>query len=199
MLSKVMVLLGIKGGLLLVGFLVSGVSLLVTSQDVFCLSCHEMRSYKEELSRSPHAKDANGKPIGCAQCHVSSSGLISLLETKVAVGINSLWTHFTSENLLLDRSVMRETARKYVADANCRSCHENLLLNASQTGPVPPKAKPHIWNILKKIPIQAAVDVPAATANLTNMLPRLKSKVACPATRRWRTVLFGSLKSASDR
>lgn len=139
-------------GLLLVGFLVSGVSLLVTSQDVFCLSCHEMRSYKEELSRSPHAKDANGKPIGCAQCHVSSSGPISMLETKVAVGINSLWTHFTSENLLLDRSVMRETARKYVADANCRSCHENLLLNASQTGPVPPKGQTAHLEYLKKNP-----------------------------------------------
>ena len=152
MFSKVITLLGIKGLLLFVGFLVSGASLAATSQDVFCLSCHEMRSCKEELSRSPHAKDASGNPIGCAQCHVSSSGLFSMLETKVAVGASSLWTHFMSEKLLLDRSEMRETARKYVADANCRACHENLLLNAAQNGPVSPKGQAAHLEYLKKNP-----------------------------------------------
>ena len=125
---------------------------MATSQDGFCLSCHEMRSYKEELLKSPHAKDAKGKPIGCSQCHISSSGLISMLETKVALGITSSWKHFTSDELLLNRAQIRDTARKYLADANCRSCHANLLLNASQDGPVSPKGKVAHEEYLKKNP-----------------------------------------------
>ena len=152
MLSKIIAFLGLKGGLVFLGFLMSGASLVATSQDNFCLSCHEMRSYKDELLQSPHAKDADGNPIGCSQCHVSSAGLISMLETKVTLGVTSTWTHFTSEELLLNRSKMRETARKYVADSNCRACHEDLMLNASLDGPVSQKGKAAHEEYLKNNP-----------------------------------------------
>ena len=150
--SKILTFLGLKGILLLVGFLIASTSVVATSQDSFCLSCHEMRSYKEELLRSPHAKDADGRPIGCSQCHISNSGLFSMLGTKVIQGATSTWTHFTSDKLILDRVTMRETARKYVSDTNCRSCHENLLLNAAQNGPVAPKGRTAHEEYLKKNP-----------------------------------------------
>ena len=147
-----MAILGLKGALVFLGFLMSGASLVATSRDDFCLSCLEMRLYKEELLQSPHAKDADGNLIGCSQCHISSSGLISMLETKVALGVTSTWTHFTSDELFLNRTKMRETARKYVADTNCRSCHEDLLLNASQDGPVSPKGQTAHLEYIKKNP-----------------------------------------------
>lgn len=46
-----------------VGLAAAGVS--YSSRTEFCLSCHEMRVYQDELMLSPHAKDAQGKAIGC--------------------------------------------------------------------------------------------------------------------------------------
>ena len=53
-----------------VGLAAAGVS--YSSRTEFCLSCHEMRVYQDELMLSPHAKDAQGKAIGCSQCHIPS-------------------------------------------------------------------------------------------------------------------------------
>ena len=50
-----------------------------TSSTDFCLSCHEMRVYQEEMRFSSHAKDAQGQAIGCRQCHIPSGNIARML------------------------------------------------------------------------------------------------------------------------
>ena len=74
-----------------VGLAAAGVS--YSSRTEFCLSCHEMRVYQDELMLSPHAKDAQGKAIGCSQCHIPSGNLARMLGAKAWMGIKDLWVH----------------------------------------------------------------------------------------------------------
>lgn len=107
-----------------------------TSTKAFCLSCHEMRIYQTELDASPHAKDADGKPIGCSQCHIPGSGIVRMVAAKTYLGVKDVWAHYGGEGEDLDRAAMQPVARRFVDDGNCRSCHRDLARNAKNDGPV---------------------------------------------------------------
>lgn len=107
-----------------------------TSTTEFCLSCHEMKVYQKELEASPHAKDAKGNPIGCSQCHVPGSGIVRMVAAKTYLGVKDIWVHTTEEDVVLNRAAMQPMARRFVDDANCRACHQDLGRNAKNDGPV---------------------------------------------------------------
>ena len=88
-----------------VGLAAAGVS--YSSQTAFCLSCHEMRVYQDELMLSPHAKDAQGKAIGCSQCHIPSGNLARMLGAKAWMGIKDLWVHNVEGGTDLNRAAMQ--------------------------------------------------------------------------------------------
>ena len=145
-------LLWTKGfaGILL--FVLSSAVVTTTSTDTFCLSCHEMRPFRDELLLSPHAKDAEGQPIGCAQCHIPNSGIFSMLGTKAYMGVKDTWVHFTDATPAMDRKAMSEDAAESIADSNCLTCHSDLMLNAKGNGPVPVKGKKDHETYLKNNP-----------------------------------------------
>ena len=73
----------IVGGIILAACVVlAGAGVAYTSGTEFCLSCHEMRVYQDELRLSSHAKDAQGKDISCSQCHIPSVNLARMLGAK---------------------------------------------------------------------------------------------------------------------
>lgn len=117
------------------------VSVVQTSTTAFCMSCHEMRPYQKEMDASPHAKDAEGRPISCSQCHVPNANLPRMLAAKAYLGALDVWAHFTGKGYDLDRAAMQPVARRFVDDANCRACHEDLARNAKNDGPVSPEGK----------------------------------------------------------
>ena len=88
-----------------VGLAAAGVS--YSSRTEFCLSCHEMRVYQDELMLSPHAKDAQGKAIGCSQCHIPSGNLARMLGAKAWMGMKDLWVHNVEGGTDLDRAAIR--------------------------------------------------------------------------------------------
>ena len=149
---KIIIFLGIKGCVLLAVFLLSGASVVATSTDTFCLSCHEMRIYHDELLQSSHSRDAEGGSIGCAQCHIPNSGIFSMLGAKIYMGAKDTWVHFNGDFPALDREEMREDAREFIADSNCRTCHKDLMLNAKGDGPVPDKGRKDHQTYLKNNP-----------------------------------------------
>ncbi len=101
-----------------------------TSTNDFCMSCHEMHIYQEEQMASSHAKDADGKPISCSQCHIPSDGIVRMLAAKSYMGAKDLWVHYTGNPYDLNRAEMQKTARRFIDDNNCRACHEDLTKNA---------------------------------------------------------------------
>ncbi len=109
-----------------------------TSSTDFCMSCHEMQVYRQEQQASSHAKDAQGKEIGCAQCHIPGSNLFNMMTAKVYLGTKDLWSHYSGAPLP-DRVAMQPIARRFTKDANCRACHKDLTKNAKNDGPISPE------------------------------------------------------------
>jgi nitrate/TMAO reductase-like tetraheme cytochrome c subunit len=127
--------------MVLVLLLGTGVAVVETQKSSFCLSCHAMKLYQKELEASSHAKDAQGRPIGCAQCHVPGANIVRMLAAKSYMGGKDLWVHYTTAPTALDRAAMQPAARRFVDDVNCRSCHEDLAKNAKNDGPVSAEGK----------------------------------------------------------
>lgn len=131
--KKVWIAAAVLGGLIISG--TWGVK--ATSTTAFCLSCHEMAVQQHELERSPHAKDAQGKQISCAQCHLPSASIVRMLGAKAWMGTKDLWVHTASGGEVeLNRRELQPAARRFVDDANCRACHGDLTRNAKNDGPI---------------------------------------------------------------
>lgn len=107
-----------------------------TSTVEFCTSCHEMKVYEEELRFSSHAKDKEGKPIGCGQCHIPQGIGPRYLAVKTYSGIKDVYAHFIEEPDELDRAAVQPVARRFLDDANCLSCHEDLYKDAKGEKPI---------------------------------------------------------------
>lgn len=107
-----------------------------TSSTDFCLSCHEMRAYQAELALSSHAKDADGKEIGCSRCHIPNANVARMLGAKAWLGMKDVWTHAVAGGNDLNRAQMQPVARRFTDDNNCRGCHLDLMRNARNDGPI---------------------------------------------------------------
>jgi nitrate/TMAO reductase-like tetraheme cytochrome c subunit len=100
-----------------------------TSTSAFCLSCHEMKSMQEELSRTVHFRNRSGVRVGCGDCHVPPNQPDKLIAKFRA--LDDLYAHFmgtidTPEKFEARRLEMAEkvwTAMKADGSAACRTCH----------------------------------------------------------------------------
>ena len=131
----------VAGAIVLIVLLGAGAVVMQTQKNAFCLSCHTMRPYEKELAASPHAKDAQGQPIGCARCHVPGTNIVRMLAAKAYMGSKDLWVYHVEAPDALHRAAMQPRARRFVDDANCRACHEDLTRNAKKDGPVSEEGK----------------------------------------------------------
>lgn len=108
-----------------------------TSTLKFCSeTCHEMGVHAEELKYSTHAKDFDGQPISCAQCHIPVDSLVDTLAVKSYSGIKDLYVHNFGDPENLDRLHMQKVARRFVSDENCLACHTDLYKNATMKEPI---------------------------------------------------------------
>ncbi|MDR0467027.1 MAG: NapC/NirT family cytochrome c [Deltaproteobacteria bacterium] len=129
------------GAVGLVFLLGTGVSVVETQKSGFCLSCHEMQLYQKELDASPHAKDAEGRPIGCSQCHVPGANIVRMLAGKSYMGGKDLWVHYAEGPVALHRAAVQPAARRFFFFSFCRVCHEDLAKNVKNDGPVSAEGK----------------------------------------------------------
>ena len=123
-------------GLFVVFCGITAYSLRVTSSTDFCMSCHEMEPYRKELRFSSHAKDKDGNEIGCSQCHIPQGFGPRFLAVKMYSGVKDLAVHFWAKPDRLNRVHTQEVARRFVDDANCLACHQDLSRNAKNDAPV---------------------------------------------------------------
>ena len=115
---------------------IAGYALHATSSTEFCMSCHEMTPYRKELRFSSHAKDKDGKEIGCPQCHLPLGAGPRFLAVKMYSGIKDFAVHHWSKPAGLNRAQAQAAARRFVDDANCLACHQDLSKNAKNDAPV---------------------------------------------------------------
>lgn len=97
-----------------------------TSTTDYCMSCHEMKKYKEELEKSSHAVDKDKKPIDCRQCHIPDSIGPKYFTVKTYLGMRDMFIHYFGDPDNLDRRKMQIFARRFVPDENCLACHPDL-------------------------------------------------------------------------
>ncbi|MCL2789350.1 MAG: NapC/NirT family cytochrome c [Desulfobulbus sp.] len=107
-----------------------------TSSTNFCMSCHEMRPYLQEQRLSPHARDKNGNEISCSQCHIPQGMGPRFLAIKMYSGIKDVVVHLWAKPDRVNRVHAQGTARRFVDDANCLACHEDLYKSARNDAPV---------------------------------------------------------------
>lgn len=112
-----------------------------TSSTGFCLSCHEMRAYQAEMALSAHAKDADGNEIGCSRCHIPNANVVRMVAAKAWLGLRDVWVHNVNGGEDLDRAAMQPVARRFTDDANCRVCHDDLMMNAAKKAPISEEGK----------------------------------------------------------
>ncbi|MDR2820822.1 MAG: NapC/NirT family cytochrome c [Desulfovibrio sp.] len=130
--------LGIGGiGVIAVVLAASAFGLRATSTTAFCLSCHEMTPYRKELALSSHARDKDGKDIGCSQCHLPLGVGPRYLAVKAWSGVKDLALHVWENPVRIDRLASQAVARRFLDDANCLACH-TLDHTADGQAPVSP-------------------------------------------------------------
>ena len=117
---------GFLGGAAFMGLSVYAVH--ATSEDEFCLSCHEMRYVAEQgWMHSAHYVGEAGVVAHCADCHVPP-GIWPTLWTKLRDGSKDVYAHLFGESdpAKMDWPRLRRLARSKVRDSACRRCHGNL-------------------------------------------------------------------------
>lgn len=108
-----------------------------TSTMEFCSeACHEMNVYAEELKYSTHAKDFDGKPISCAQCHIPVGSVADYTVVKTYSGVKDLYVHNFGDPSNLNRLEMQKVAKRFVSDENCLECHSDLYKDAAMKEPI---------------------------------------------------------------
>ncbi|MDL2269011.1 NapC/NirT family cytochrome c [Desulfosarcina sp. OttesenSCG-928-A07] len=122
----------IAGGIALVVVLlaVTTYGLKATSTVGFCTSCHEMKAHAEELQYSTHAKDKDGNETRCSDCHIPSGYGPRYLSVKIYSGVKDLYVHFREAPESINRAGEQLVARRFLDDANCLRCHEDLYKDA---------------------------------------------------------------------
>ena len=105
---------------------VISLSMARTSSTDFCMSCHEMKIYKEELAKSSHALTKDKKTVGCRDCHIPDGYTGRYIIVKTVLGVRDVVFHYLGDPDNLDRREMQKIARRFIPDENCRACHQDL-------------------------------------------------------------------------
>ena len=116
----------------LVGFLIIGSgSVLIrrTSSNEYCASCHKIHPQATvSWKKSGHYITKSGYRTNCVDCHLPPHGQ-GYLAAKIKTGSRDLWSKWTKDTAKFDweEKARLENARKYVYEASCLACHENLF------------------------------------------------------------------------
>ncbi len=144
-----------------------------TSNDKFCVVCHEMRPMVSSYHQDVHGGSGkSGIKADCITCHMPHDNVFNYIYTKAKNGIVEGKIHFFGDVDAIDWNANRENAREhFVYDEGCLKCHSNYLTNKfiSKQGIKMHKHYASLLNTSKKIKC-ASCHVGVGHAGLRNTL-----------------------------
>ncbi|MDR2232270.1 MAG: SUMF1/EgtB/PvdO family nonheme iron enzyme [Tannerella sp.] len=126
-----------KAILLTLGFLIGVICFIslyqVTvyfSTDESCMMCHVHPHAEASWKMSSHVNNASGVTVHCIDCHLPPKNqTVNHYLAKAQLGIKDLWGYLTKDSADFDWETksMLEHAVKYIPNASCKECHQNLF------------------------------------------------------------------------
>jgi cytochrome c-type protein NapC len=114
-----------------------------TSTTGFCLSCHEMQTPYNELSKTAHFNNRTGVRVECADCHVPKEYPDKLIAKVSAIDdiygslVGSIDTPEKFEAKRLEMAERVWEQMRATGSAACRSCHAFEAMEFSKQGDRP--------------------------------------------------------------
>ena len=101
-------------------------SVIKTSTDEYCASCHVHPHSTQSWKRSTHVDNPRGIKVHCVDCHLPPHGEGYLIE-KAKTGIRDLWsnTFKDSASFNWEEKSQIEYAKHHTFEASCIHCHQN--------------------------------------------------------------------------
>jgi len=102
-----------------------------TSDDKFCIVCHEMAPMVSAYHTDPHGgQGESGFKASCVSCHMPHDNVFNYIYTKAKNGVVEGAIHFFGDVDAIDWHANRKNRDKFVYDDGCISCHSNYKTNA---------------------------------------------------------------------
>lgn len=126
-----------KGFILFLG-VVAGVAFMLAvyntsvalSTDESCMICHVHPHVEVSWKQSTHVNNESGVTVHCIDCHLPpSTHTWDHYTAKAKLGLVDLWGYLTKDSADFDWELKSELehAVKYIPNASCKDCHQNLL------------------------------------------------------------------------
>jgi formylglycine-generating enzyme required for sulfatase activity/nitrate/TMAO reductase-like tetraheme cytochrome c subunit len=99
-----------------------------TSTDKFCASCHVHPHVFESWKLSTHYDNKGGIQVHCVDCHLPPKGQGYLVE-KTKLGLKDIYGYLFKDSAEFNWEMKSELehAVKYIPNASCKHCHQNLF------------------------------------------------------------------------
>jgi nitrate/TMAO reductase-like tetraheme cytochrome c subunit len=103
-----------------------------TSNDKFCIVCHEMKPMVAAYESDVHGgAGKSGIKVSCVTCHLPHDNVIAYIATKARNGLVEGAIHFFGNPDAIDWQKNRENRAHFVKDEGCISCHGNFKTNTN--------------------------------------------------------------------
>jgi len=100
------------------------------SSDNSCMMCHVHPHAEETWKRGMHVNSKSGVKVNCVDCHLPpKSDTWNHYSTKMKLGLTSVWGYYTKDSASFDwdHKSQLENAVKFIPNASCVECHQNLF------------------------------------------------------------------------
>jgi sulfatase modifying factor 1 len=121
-------LLGIAIGIIFIGALYQTSVYFSTNES--CMMCHVHPHAEESWKLSVHVNNGSGVMVNCVDCHLPpKDDTWAHYTAKASLGIRDLWGYLTKDSADFDwdKKSELEHAVKYIPNASCVKCHQNLF------------------------------------------------------------------------
>lgn len=126
--KRVMLLLGLLLG---IGIMVATYETSVYfSSDESCMMCHVHPHAEDTWKLSTHVNNKSGVKVHCVDCHLPPKNQTwDHYTAKAKLGITDVWSFMTKDSADFDWALKSELehATKFIPNASCKECHQNLF------------------------------------------------------------------------
>lgn len=106
-------------------------TMVITSTDDYCMSCHVHPHADQSWVMSSHVNNKTGITVHCVECHLppKENGMAQHIWAKAKHGANDIYTFYFTDTSKIDWAIKRmpEIAKDFVYKDACIKCHQNLF------------------------------------------------------------------------